>query len=144
MQLTEKWRRRTSGSNGPHRRGILVEEVETRFSPCSAAWRRITDGPPGQARGPIRKEIESGEITRKCWWERGGTHGSIPTAWNLRGYPTVHVLDHQRVIRLKFTGHLASANSGSDGPQPPIDAFIGRLLGEKWPDAGALATVVVR
>jgi hypothetical protein len=90
--------------------------------------------------GPIRKEFESGEITWRCSWEPGGTHGSIPTARNLRGFPTVYVLDPQEVIRLKFTGHLATPNRPG-GPQPPIDAFIDRLLEELRPDAGA-ATVV--
>ena len=30
-----------------------------------------------------------------------------PASWNVRGYPTVYVLDHKGVIRLKFTGYLA-------------------------------------
>jgi hypothetical protein len=39
------------------------------------------------------------------------------------------------VIRLKFTGHLAP--TGPDGPQPPIDEFIERLLKDQKTDAGA-------
>ncbi len=80
----------------------------------------------------IRKEIASGDITWPCWWERGGTQGAIPTAWNVRGYPTVYILDHKGVIRLKSSGLLATS-SGSDSPQPPIDEFLDTLLREQAP-----------
>ena len=105
----------------PHQREIVARLKARPFALLSV----MTD----EDAGPIRKEIESGEITWRCWWERGGTHGSIPTAWNVRGYPTVYVLDQKGVIRLKFTGSLASPAGPSD-PQPPIDEFIERLLKE--------------
>ena len=67
--------------------------------------------------------------------ERGGTHGPIPTAWNVHGYPTVYILDHRGVIRLKFTGHLGIP-PGKEPQQPPIDEFIDRLLEEQKASAG--------
>ena len=30
-----------------------------------------------------------------------GTRGPIPTKWNVRGWPTIYVLDHEGVIRFK-------------------------------------------
>ncbi len=78
-----------------------------------------------EKREPIEKEIASGEITWRCWWEKGGTEGPIPRAWNVHGYPTVYVLDQKGVIRLKFTGVVGNP---TDGHQPAIDQFIERLL----------------
>ncbi len=75
----------------------------------------------------IQKEIAAGEITWRCWWEKGGVDGAIPRAWNVHGYPTVYVLDHKGVIRLKFTGIL----SGGDAKhQPPIDQLLETLVKE--------------
>jgi thiol-disulfide isomerase/thioredoxin len=112
----------------PHQREIVARLKARPFALLSV----MTD----EDEKPIRKEIQSGEITWRCWWERGGTNGSIPTAWNVRGYPTVYVLDHNGVIRLKFTGLLATPQ-GPEGPQPPIDEFIERLLKEQEREAGA-------
>jgi thiol-disulfide isomerase/thioredoxin len=82
-------------------------------------------------REALEKEIASGEITWRCWWEKGGTEGPIPHAWNVRGYPTVYVLDTKGVIRLKFTGVVGSTK---DTNQPAVDQFLERLLDEAKPD----------
>ena len=111
----------------PHQREIVARLKARPFALLSV----MTD----EEAGPIRKEIESGEITWRCWWERGGTHGPIPTAWNVHGYPTVYILDHRGVIRLKFTGHLGIP-PGKEPQQPPIDEFIDRLLEEQKASAG--------
>ena len=111
----------------PHQREIVARLKGRPFALLSV----MTD----EDEGPIRKEIAAGEITWRCWWERGGTHGPIPTAWNVHGYPTVYVLDHKGVIRLKFTGFLGHPG-GIEGPQPPIDEFIERLLKEQRASAG--------
>ena len=113
----------------PHQREIVARLKARPFALLSV----MTD----EEAEPVRKEIATGEITWRCWWERGGPHGPIPSAWNVRGYPTVYVLDHKGVIRLKFTGHLA-APPGLDGPQPPIDEFIERLLKETGTEGGDL------
>jgi RNA polymerase sigma factor (sigma-70 family) len=80
-----------------------------------------------EKREAIHKEIAAGEITWRCWWEKGGTDGSIPRAWNVRGYPTVYILDHEGVIRLKFTGLFSEPDHTR---QPPIDDFLRLLLDE--------------
>ncbi len=48
----------------------------------------------------LRKSIESGEITWRCWWD-GGKDGAITASWNVRSWPTVYVLDAQGKIREK-------------------------------------------
>ncbi len=110
----------------PHEREIVARFKARPFALLSV----MTD----EDMGPIRKEIQTGEFTWRCWWERGGPDGSIPTAWNVRGYPTVFVLDQNGVFRLKFTGNLASPERPGC-PQPPIDAFIERLLKEPETEA---------
>jgi thiol-disulfide isomerase/thioredoxin len=75
----------------------------------------------------IEKEIASGEITWRCWWEKGGADGPIPRAWNVHGYPTLYVIDHKGVIRLKGTGLFGGAD---DSHQPPIDQLLEVLLRE--------------
>jgi RNA polymerase sigma factor (sigma-70 family) len=78
-----------------------------------------------EKRDAIHQEIASGEITWRCWWEKGGTDGSIPRAWNVRGYPTVYVLDDKGVIRLRFTGLFSETDPTR---QPPIDELLALLL----------------
>jgi len=112
----------------PHQREIVARLKGRPFALLSV----MTD----EDVGLIRKEIESGEITWRCWWERGGTHGPIPTAWNVRGYPTIYVFDHKGVIRLRVTIGLATPE-GPEGRQPPIDEFIERLLKEQGTETGA-------
>lgn len=106
----------------PHQREIARRLKEKPFALLSVMTDENADA--------IRKEIANGDITWPCWWKRGRTQGAIPTAWNVHTYPTVYILDPKGVIRLKFSGHLATP-SGAEGPQPPIDEFLDRLLREQ-------------
>ena len=50
------------------------------------------------------KELETNkEITWRCWWDHAQDDGPGPitTRWNVRGYPTFIVLDHDGTIRFK-------------------------------------------
>jgi peroxiredoxin len=48
----------------------------------------------------LRKSIESGDVTWRCWWE-SGTSGPITTEWGISGFPSIFVLDPSGVIRFK-------------------------------------------
>lgn len=48
----------------------------------------------------LREATESGKMTWRCWWD-GGTDGPITTAWHVRSFPTIYVIDHEGVIRDK-------------------------------------------
>jgi hypothetical protein len=48
----------------------------------------------------LKKSIESGEITWRCWWD-GGTDGPITTRWGVVSFPTIFVLDRAGAIRFK-------------------------------------------
>lgn len=49
-------------------------------------------------RATLRKAIQSGEITWRCWWD-AGRDGPISSHWGINRWPTVFVLDDKGVIR---------------------------------------------
>ena len=52
-------------------------------------------------REALKKVMEKQGITWRSFWNGGGTGGPISSAWNVRGWPTIYVLDHKGVIRYK-------------------------------------------
>ncbi|HEY6227888.1 MAG TPA: hypothetical protein VI282_12265 [Verrucomicrobiae bacterium] len=49
----------------------------------------------------LRDVIKKENMTWRSWWDGGDTSGPIATQWNVRGWPTIYVLDHKGVIRFK-------------------------------------------
>lgn len=45
------------------------------------------------------KTIAKEKMTWRSWWDGGNTSGPIATKWNVRGWPTIYILDHEGVIR---------------------------------------------
>jgi hypothetical protein len=52
-------------------------------------------------RDQLKKSMEQEQITWRSWWDGGSTGGPIATAWSVRGWPTIYVLDDKGVIRAK-------------------------------------------
>jgi hypothetical protein len=52
-------------------------------------------------REKLKEVLKKEEITWRSWWDGGSTHGPIASKWNVRGWPTVYVLDAKGVIRYK-------------------------------------------
>ena len=53
-------------------------------------------------KGPLKKRMEKEKITWRSFWNGPkGIDGPISRAWNVRGWPTIYVLDHKGVIRFK-------------------------------------------
>ncbi len=77
-------------------------------------------------RGEIKKVLVKENITWRSFWNNGGTGDPIASAWNVRGWPTIYVIDHEGVIHYK--GH------GED--EAKFDARIDRLV-EAAEKAGA-------
>jgi peroxiredoxin len=48
----------------------------------------------------VRKSIQSGEITWKCWWDTDPA-GPICRGWNVRKFPTLYIIDGRGIIRFK-------------------------------------------
>ena len=56
-------------------------------------------------RTALKKTLEKERITWRSFWNGPqGTRGPISTAWNVAGWPTMYLIDHQGVIRHKFLG----------------------------------------
>jgi thiol-disulfide isomerase/thioredoxin len=51
-------------------------------------------------RETLRKSIQDGEITWRCWWD-GSLEGPICQNWNVTSFPTIYVLDGTGAIRFK-------------------------------------------
>jgi hypothetical protein len=51
----------------------------------------------------LKKRMQEEKITwRSFWCGQDGTGGPIPKAWNVRGWPTIYVIDSKGVIRAKY------------------------------------------
>jgi hypothetical protein len=47
----------------------------------------------------LRRAMKRENITWRSWWDGGSTSGPIARAWNVKGWPTIYVLDRNGVIR---------------------------------------------
>ena len=52
-------------------------------------------------REALKKVMKKQGITWRSFWNGGSTGGPISSAWNVRSWPTIYVLDHKGVIRYK-------------------------------------------
>jgi hypothetical protein len=66
----------------------------------------------------LRKAMTKEKITWRSWWDGGDTEGPIAKAWNVKGWPTIYVLDHKGVIRYR------------DVREKELDAAVDSLLKE--------------
>ncbi len=53
--------------------------------------------------GTLRKSVETGEITWRCWWD--GRSGPIMERWGVMQFPAIFLLDGDGVIRAKPKYH---------------------------------------
>ena len=74
----------------------------------------------------LKKAIEKEKMTWRSWYDGGSTNGPIATAWNVRGWPTLYVVDHKGVIRHKWVG--------SPGEET-LDQALEKLVKEAEEDA---------
>lgn len=51
-----------------------------------------------------KKVVAKEKMTWRSWWDGGNTEGPIASKWNIRGWPTMYLLDHRGVIRHKWLG----------------------------------------
>jgi len=66
-----------------------------------------------------RDTAKSATVTEKLTWRSfwngsGGTSGPISSAWQVRGWPTLYVIDDRGVIRHKFQGGGPEVEAGLD------------------------------
>ena len=49
----------------------------------------------------VRRAVKKENITWRSWWDGGSTDGPIAKAWNVKGWPTIYVLDRDGIIRYR-------------------------------------------
>ena len=49
----------------------------------------------------LKEAMAENQITWRSWWDGGSPLGPIATTWNVRGWPTLYVLDAKGIIRYK-------------------------------------------
>jgi hypothetical protein len=76
----------------PHERSLVQ-----RLNGKSFAIIGVNSDPKDRLRQVIKRE----KMTWRSWWDGGSTQGPIASKWNVHGWPTIYVLDHQGVIRFK-------------------------------------------
>ncbi|MGE0433048.1 MAG: TlpA family protein disulfide reductase [Planctomycetota bacterium] len=94
----------------PHERS-LVERLKD--APFALVGVNSDDTPETVIEGNARERI-----TWPNFFDGGGTGGPIATAWNVRGWPTIYVIDHKGIIRA--TGVRGAA----------MDEVVDKLLAE--------------
>jgi hypothetical protein len=70
------------------------------------------------------EKAANGVSWRSFWNGPKGTQGPISGKWNVRGWPTIYVVDHKGVIRFK------------DVRGEKMDAAVDQLLAEMAQEAG--------
>jgi len=94
----------------PHERSLVKRYPSERFA--------IVGINSDDDREAIRKVIAKEEISWRSFWDGGSADGPIAAAWNVRGWPTIYILDREGVIRYK--SFVAN--------EKEIDATLDRLL----------------
>jgi len=95
----------------PHERSLVKEMAGKPFALIGIN----SDDDRDYVKGRIAEE----NITWRSFWNGPkGTRGPISARWNVGGWPTVYILDHQGVIQEKMTGFN----------KDKFDAAIARLV----------------
>ena len=78
----------------PHERSLVKRLANQPFALIGVNSDKDLDG--------LQATLKEENITwRSFWTGEKGTSGPISTAWNVRSWPTIYVLDHKGVIRYK-------------------------------------------
>jgi hypothetical protein len=81
----------------PHERSLVAELKDEPFALIGVNSDKDTD--------QLRPRLEEEKITWRSFWNGPeGTQGPISKDWNVSGWPTVYVIDHEGIIRHKSHG----------------------------------------
>ena len=78
----------------PHERSLVKRLANEPF-----ALIRVNSDPKENVLVALKRD----NITWRSFWDGGTTSGPIASRWNVRGWPTIYVLDEAGVIRHKNT-----------------------------------------
>lgn len=79
----------------PHERSLVRKMDGKPF-----ALLGVNTDPRDRAKSAIKRE----NLSWRNWWDGGNTSGPIARAWNIKGWPTFVLIDHEGVIREKHLG----------------------------------------
>ena len=57
-----------------------------------------------QNKAELKQAMQKEQITWRSFWNGGSTSGPISTAWQVKAWPTLYILDHKGIIRYRFEG----------------------------------------
>ena len=78
----------------PHERSLVKRLANEPFALIG-----VNSDPKEKVLAALKRD----NITWRSFWDGGNTSGPIASRWNVRGWPTIYVLDHKGVIRYKNT-----------------------------------------
>jgi hypothetical protein len=52
-------------------------------------------------REELKRVLTAEQITWRSFWNGGSTDGPISSAWSVKGWPTIYVIDAKGIIRYK-------------------------------------------
>ena len=67
----------------------------------------------------LKEVLKKENMTWRSWWDGGNTSGPIASKWNIRGWPTLYLIDHKGVIRHKWVG-----SPGDEVMDHSVDALV--------------------
>ena len=73
-------------------------------------------------RDQLKEVMEKEEITWRSFWDGGNTSGPIASTWNVQGWPTLYIVDHDGVIRHKYVG-----SPGEVAMNEAVDKLLDRV-----------------
>jgi Thioredoxin-like len=79
-------------------------------------------------RDELKQVMKQEGITWRSFWNGGSTDGPISSKWNVRGWPTMYIIDAKGVIRHKWLG-----SPGDKVLDEAIDAHVKEIDGETVP-----------
>jgi len=103
----------------PHERSLVKELANEPFALIGVNSDRD--------REQLKQTVKEKKLTWRSFWDGGSTQGPIATAWNIQGWPTTYVIDHEGVIRAK----------NAHGDKEAFDAMIHDLVAKAKADAKA-------
>ena len=77
----------------PHERSLVKQLADKPFALIGVNSDRD--------REKLKDVMKEKDITWRSFWNGGSTGGPISTKWNVRGWPTIYVVDAKGVIRYK-------------------------------------------
>ena len=76
----------------PHERSLVKRLANQPF---------VLIGINSDPKARLRTAMKANNITWRSFWDGGNTSGPIASAWGVRGWPTIYVIDDRGVIRYK-------------------------------------------